>query len=231
MNHVLNGARAALLVGAVLTLWSFLRVSEAMQTASDATGFAFVAVAFGMLTTLTLLWALVVAAIGAVVEAVGPRFRTAIAILGTIAAILVVGGGVWLATIPGIDPTAVAMSLVVALGVPSLTALQQRIQFRSILWTYGVPVAGIAASLTCFVGASGWASSTAAMREAVTRNAALVAVESHFLRQLGDGDGDGFAGIYGGADCDDSAADVHPMAREIPGNGIDDDCSGGDASP
>ena len=40
-----------------------------------------------------------------------------------------------------------------------------------------------------------------------------------------DRDGDGFSPP---ADCDDTNSTVWPGAPEIPGNGIDDDCSGGD---
>jgi Putative metal-binding motif len=40
-----------------------------------------------------------------------------------------------------------------------------------------------------------------------------------------DRDGDGFSPP---ADCDDTNSAVHPGAREISGNGLDDDCSGGD---
>jgi hypothetical protein len=40
-----------------------------------------------------------------------------------------------------------------------------------------------------------------------------------------DRDGDGSSPP---ADCDDTNSTVHPGAREIGGNGIDDDCSGGD---
>src|SRR5262249_3959403 len=42
-----------------------------------------------------------------------------------------------------------------------------------------------------------------------------------------DKDGDG---IPVTADCDDNNANVRPGAQDIPGNGIDEDCTGGDAT-
>jgi hypothetical protein len=46
-----------------------------------------------------------------------------------------------------------------------------------------------------------------------------------------DRDRDGYSPILGGGDCDDDDASVHPGARDVPGDGRDEDCSGADATP
>ncbi len=48
-------------------------------------------------------------------------------------------------------------------------------------------------------------------------------------RRLTDRDGDGFSARFGGGDCDDRRKDVFPGARDLPGDGIDQNCEGGDA--
>ena len=45
---------------------------------------------------------------------------------------------------------------------------------------------------------------------------------------LADRDGDGASAWLDGGDLDDTDASVHPMAPEVPGNGVDDNCIGGD---
>jgi len=50
-------------------------------------------------------------------------------------------------------------------------------------------------------------------------------------RRATDHDGDGFSARFGGGDCDDTRADVYPGAEDVPGNGIDENCEGGDAKP
>lgn len=68
----------------------------------------------------------------------------------------------------------------------------------------------------------------------VTAIVARSAIASHVhiaLVELTDGDGDGTGDGFGGHDCDDADARVHPGAREVAGNGRDENCVAGDADP
>jgi arylsulfatase A-like enzyme len=49
-----------------------------------------------------------------------------------------------------------------------------------------------------------------------------------WFRRWSDADKDGFASRYGGADCDDRNPQINPAAADVPGNGVDEDCSGAD---
>ena len=51
-----------------------------------------------------------------------------------------------------------------------------------------------------------------------------------FWQSRTDRDGDGHAFAFGGGDCDDSRADVHPGALDEPGDGLDADCFDGDGA-
>ncbi len=50
------------------------------------------------------------------------------------------------------------------------------------------------------------------------------------VQTLGDRDGDGYASILLGGDCNDRNPGINPTARDIPGNGVDEDCLAGDAA-
>ncbi len=64
---------------------------------------------------------------------------------------------------------------------------------------------------------------------AIERSAPLGKLALKPLRKLGDRDKDGTSAWFGGGDCDDSNAAIGPHADDIPGNGVDEDCSGKDA--
>ncbi len=63
---------------------------------------------------------------------------------------------------------------------------------------------------------------------ALERSSPLGKNSLRVLRRLTDRDRDGAAAYFGGGDCDDRNADINPLAVDIPGDGIDQDCSGAD---
>jgi choline-sulfatase len=67
-------------------------------------------------------------------------------------------------------------------------------------------------------------------RKAGFARAGLVGPALELGRQLLDLDGDGYAGLLGGGDCDDHDPEVHPEAIDFPNDGVDSDCDGQDGA-
>lgn len=63
---------------------------------------------------------------------------------------------------------------------------------------------------------------------AIEKHAPLGKPALALLRAVTDRDRDGFSAKFAGGDCDDGDKGVNPNALDVPGNGIDEDCSGED---
>ncbi len=96
-------------------------------------------------------------------------------------------------------------------------------------WHPAVKILGVLVPLL-LAGASLRLASAMSFRQAVAveRERGLGAAALSLYRAVSDRDGDGYAAGFAGGDCNDEVASIRPGAEDIPDNGIDEDCRGGD---
>jgi choline-sulfatase len=124
---------------------------------------------------------------------------------------------------PWVDITVGGAIVVVGLGLVALVGPRlPRARARVAASALGAFV--LAGALLLAVSAS------EAARKAAGARAGLVASALELGRQASDLDGDGYAGLFGGGDCDDGDPATHPEALDLPGDGVDSDCDGQDAA-
>lgn len=129
---------------------------------------------------------------------------------------------IWSLIMPALLPVVAIAIAVLAYG--PLSKVRERIPSRGAIAAIGL---AIAVTLPVIALRDPSESTQVAVTERSFVGSRMIGV----LRKLIDRDGDGYSAFFGGSDCDDHDADVHPGATEVAGNGKDDNCVGGDAKP
>lgn len=124
-----------------------------------------------------------------------------------------------------LDLTPVAGLFVLAVGAYAAPVLARR--GRGLLAPLAVlPVAVVVLGL-CWRDAH-TLNAEPELARGLARYTSLGKVGLGVLRRVTDRDHDGASPLYGGGDCDDRDRGRYPEAIDVPGNGIDEDCSGAD---
>ncbi|MCP4601534.1 MAG: sulfatase [Proteobacteria bacterium] len=117
-----------------------------------------------------------------------------------------------------------AVPLIVLTAFATATATAQRWQSMAHInaWLIALPLGGLVAVLGL--------GEIEAVRQAAFVSDTPATKLATLYRALSDVDGDGASNFFGGLDCAPFDPAIGPFAREIPNNGIDDNCMAGDAT-
>jgi choline-sulfatase len=117
----------------------------------------------------------------------------------------------------------------IGLGVIALGALAGERASREGRWGRAIAALVLAIAAWGLVVQQAYAmGADPAVPHAIELGAPLGRVGLALARQATDRDHDGASPLFGGGDCDDSDPRRSPNAIDVPGNGIDEDCSGAD---
>jgi arylsulfatase A-like enzyme len=190
-----------------------------------------------LIATVVTVMAIALISLAAVVEPplsrwLGARAFVQRAVRGVPGVILLVlvGGGGFTGLIlftrkvaPAFDwrPVYMGLALLVAIAAATVANLAGRLRRTGAIAAGAIAILFAGAALGVVGGAD-------AARQAVAGHGTSSLAALQALWKIGDRDGDGSPGWFGGGDCDDHDRGVNPRALEVAGNGKDDNCSGGD---
>jgi|GEM_PF-4198855 len=119
-----------------------------------------------------------------------------------------------------------ALLALAALGVTT-TAAVGRVPWLAVPGRAALVVALLATAAAL----AGWPLAPGANARVILERDTLAATHAvDVVATLSDWDGDGTTSLLGGADCGPRDAGVHPGALDVPDDGVDQDCLGGDAT-
>jgi choline-sulfatase len=107
---------------------------------------------------------------------------------------------------------------------------EQRVQAVRPLRIPGRAAGGAVLAVVLFGATLLWIGADHEAKSVATTGSPLLSNLVDVVRKSADFDNDGFGFLLGENDCGPFAADVNPLARDLPDNGIDEDCNGRDFS-